>query len=303
MSPAIEVTHFGRSYGTTKAVQDLTFSVDDGTILGLLGPNGAGKTTTVEVLEGYLSPSTGTVRVLGKDPFRNQRVLSREVGVLLQEGGIPPRMTARQALGLYTGFYANPVPVEELVDRLDLGRILKAPYRRLSGGEKQRLLLALALIGRPKVLFLDEPTVGVDPEGKVIVRELLSHLRNDGVAMVVTSHELDEIERIVDDVLIIQAGQERARGTVDELCRGFGRGHIEVSLVHECDVDSLARAIGYEIVAENPLVMKIQAEPTPAVMGRLSTELAARSIQAEAIRTVSTSLEQVYLDLVSGAHG
>lgn len=286
-------------YGAREAVRGLSFSVGFGEVFGVLGPNGAGKTSTIETLEGYRRPSGGFVRVLDvEEPWRHQRTLARSMGVMLQEGGVPPRMRAKEALVLYSRFYEDPWPIEELIERLDLGGVLATPYRRLSGGEKQRLALALAVVGRPRVLFLDEPTAGVDPVGKRAIRELVAELAASGVAIVLTGHELEEIDRMVDRLLIINHGLPRAEGTPAELRSRFGEEGVEFAVRGEVDADALATALGAEVVAVAPGRLRVKARPTPEFVAALGAALVGQHVDAGPLETVETSLETIYLRLV-----
>jgi ABC-2 type transport system ATP-binding protein len=301
MNDAIEVNELTVTYGDAVAVDRLSLVVGFGEVLGLLGPNGAGKTSTLETIEGYRRPSGGTVRVLGIDPAAKQAQLARQMGVMLQEGGIPSRMTTKAALGLYAKFYDDPEPIDTLVERLDLHRVLKTPYRRLSGGEKQRLSLALALIGRPRVLLLDEPTAGVDPEGKAAIRELIAELRASSVAILMTGHELEEIDRMVDRVLVIDRGTQRALGSPAELRQRFGGEGIEFSAKGALDLAQLASRLGVAVRAVRPDRYRVEAEATTELLGRLVEVLGELGIEANEVATVTASLEEIYLSLIGSA--
>ncbi|MBO0790989.1 MAG: ABC transporter ATP-binding protein, partial [Ktedonobacteraceae bacterium] len=161
--PAIAVEHFSKNYGPNRVVDDLNFTVHSGEVFALLGPNGAGKTTTVETLEGYRKPDGGTLRVLGLDPLRQAQALKPQIGVMLQQDGLYPALTAREVLRLFAGYFENPQDINTLLDRVGLTSAAKTRCRRLSGGQKRRLALAVALIGNPRLVFLDEPTAGMDP--------------------------------------------------------------------------------------------------------------------------------------------
>jgi len=175
--PAISVAAVSKSYGPTHAVDDLDFTVAAGEVFGLLGPNGAGKTTTVEILEGYRRPDAGAVRVLGLDPVRDGRRLRPLIGVMLQAGGLYPGLRPLELLGLFASYYDPAEAPDELLDRVGLRDTVRTPVRRLSGGQAQRLSLACALIGRPRVVFFDEPTAGMDPHARATTWELVRELR------------------------------------------------------------------------------------------------------------------------------
>jgi ABC-2 type transport system ATP-binding protein len=215
--PAIEVDGLVKRYGGRAVVDGLSLTVGRGEIVALLGPNGAGKTTTVEHIEGYRTADAGTVRVLGEDPIRGGRGLRARVGLMLQEGGFDIRARPAETLRQYAAFHADPLDPAALLRDLGLESVARTPYRRLSGGERQRLGLAVALVGRPEVLVLDEPTAGMDPEARAISRERIDRLRRDGVAILLTSHDLVDVERLADRVVIIVAGRVVASGTPTEL--------------------------------------------------------------------------------------
>src|SRR5947199_10776197 len=204
--PAVEVSDLVVRYGSVTAVAGLSFGADAGEVVALLGPNGAGKTTTVETLEGYLRPSAGSVRVLGLDPVADHRRLTPQIGVMLQRGGVYPGMGPKEALRLVASYYDSPDDPEALLDRVGLRDVASTPWRRLSGGEQQRLSLALALVGRPRVAFLDEPTAGLDPAARHTVWEVVRRLREKGACVVLTTHYLEEAERLADRVVIIDHG-------------------------------------------------------------------------------------------------
>ena len=214
--PAVEVTGLTVRYGpagTPAAVDGLDLTAAAGEVLVVLGPNGAGKTSTVETLEGYRRPAAGEVRVLGLRPIADHAALSGRVGVMLQRGGVYPMLGPRRVLDLFAGYYPEPVPADELLDLVGLRAVAATPWRHLSGGEQQRLSLALALVGRPEVAFLDEPTAGVDPEGRIAVRAVVAGLKEKGVCVVLTTHELGEAEKMADRIVILSAGRVVLEGT------------------------------------------------------------------------------------------
>ena len=214
---AVEVESLTITYGSVTAVDDLSFRADAGQVTCVLGPNGAGKTSTIEALEGLRRPASGRLSVVGLDPRRDRRALTERIGVMLQEGGIHPGVRVLEALRHAAALYRDPLDPAELLARLGLAGLERRTCRQLSGGEQRRLALALALVGRPQVAFLDEPTAGVDPAGRQVIRRVGSDLRNEGVTVVLTTHDLDEAERIADRVVIVVGGRLVADGTVDEL--------------------------------------------------------------------------------------
>lgn len=222
--PAIEVERLDIHYGCVAAVRGLSFTARAGHVTCVVGRNGAGKTSTIEALEGLRRPNSGRLSVLGREPFKEHRKLVARIGVMLQDGGIQPAIRVGEALRHAAALYPNPQPVPELAEQVGVAHLERRAYRSLSGGEQRRLALALALVGRPEVVFLDEPTAGVDPEGRVAIRGLIGALGDDGVTILLSSHELDEVERLADRVVMIDGGRLVAEGTVKELLRSPGTG-------------------------------------------------------------------------------
>src|SRR5215831_10320594 len=188
---AIVVENFTKVYGSNRVVDTLQFTVQPGEIFALLGPNGAGKTTTIETLEGYRKPDEGQVRVLGLDPIHDAHKLMPQIGVMLQQDGLYPGLTAREVLNLFAGYYRNPQDIDSLLERVGLNPAYKTRCRRLSGGQKRRLALAVALVGNPKLLFLDEPTSGMDPQARLATWEIIRELQQGGVTILMTTHLMD----------------------------------------------------------------------------------------------------------------
>jgi len=222
-SPAVEITDLAKRYGDVTAVRGVTWSAARGEITALLGPNGAGKTTTVEICEGFRRADSGRVRVLGLDPRGDAARLKARMGVMLQSAGVPTTARAGEWLRFAAKLYANPVPPEALLDRLGLAPVARTPFRRLSGGQQQRLSLAAAVIGRPELVFLDEPTAGLDPQARHATWELVGELRAAGVSVVLTTHYMEEAERLADRVVIIDGGRVVADAPPGELTAGRRR--------------------------------------------------------------------------------
>ncbi len=207
---AIVVEGVHKRYGDRAVVDGVSFAVRPGEVVALLGPNGAGKTTTVEMIEGYRAADEGRLQVLGADPRTGGRTLRARVGLMLQDGGFDIRARPRETLRQYAAFHADPRSPDQLLALLGLTDVARTPYRRLSGGERQRLGLAVALVGRPEVAILDEPTAGMDPEARAATRMILHELRGDGVAILLTSHDLTDVERLADRIVLL-AGRPRPR--------------------------------------------------------------------------------------------
>lgn len=284
-------------YGSLTAVDDVSFVAEPGRVTAVLGPNGAGKTTTIEVCEGYRRPTAGQVRVLGLDPTTEQRRLGERMGVMLQEGGISPGVRVADAVRHYCALYARGAAPDELVDRVGLGDRATSTWRRLSGGERQRLSLALALAARPEVAFLDEPSSGVDVHGRDTIRSVVRTLADDGCAVVLTSHDLHEIEHLADHVLVFDRGQIIAAGTVDELRRGHDEIRFRSS--PDLDVHALAAATGIVAARVGPDEYVIDAPPLPRLMAQLTTWLAERGYDLVDLRAGGQRLEDVIRRLTS----
>lgn len=293
----IEVNDLYITYGEKIAVGGVSFEANSGEVLTILGPNGAGKTSTVEAIEGYKTPSRGSIRVLGIDPHKDLPKLTSSIGVMLQSGGIYPRMTPRQALSLFHGYYDKPLEIDYLIELMGLGHVLKTPYRRLSGGEKQRLSLALAIIGRPKVVFLDEPTAGVDPEGRLAIREVVRSLKAEGACVLLTTHELDEAQRLSDRIIILDNAMIVAEGTLAELMGSTQGEEIRFSASSGLDLSELENALGATVQEDRAGEYLISTSATPESMVRLTSYLASKNIVVGDIRAGKSSLEDVFFNL------
>jgi ABC-2 type transport system ATP-binding protein len=284
-TPAVEVSGLVKRYGGRAAVDGLSLEVRPATVLALLGPNGAGKTTTVEVCEGFRRADAGTVRVLGLDP--RDRALRPRVGVMPQAGGAYPGLRAGEMLRLVASYAAHPLDAADLLDRLGLTEVERTSYRRLSGGQQQRLSLAMAVVGRPELVFLDEPTAGLDPQARRATWELVEALRADGVTVVLTTHLMDEAERLADDVVVIDAGRVVAAGTVAELTRSEG---LRFRAAAGLDLTGLPNAR-----EEAPGRYVVDGAVDPQLMAAVTAWCAERGVLAEDLR--ARSLEDVFLDL------
>jgi ABC-2 type transport system ATP-binding protein len=219
-----------KSYGSVQAIRGIDFEVHAGEVFGLLGPNGAGKTSTVEILEGLRPKSSGEVRVLGFDPDKQKNKLKDQIGVCLQATNLPEKITVKEALDLFASFYTKTMDSDTLINRLQLTEKRDAGYGTLSGGQKQRLALALALINDPQMLFLDEPTSALDPQVRVEIRDLIDGLRKEQRTILMTTHYIEEAERLCDRVAIIDQGQIIALGTPKQLIeRSAGQSTIDIT--------------------------------------------------------------------------
>ncbi len=296
MSHAVAIEDLRVDYGPVRALEDVSLTVDYGQVLTLLGPNGAGKTTLVETLLGFRSPDAGTVRLHGRDPRRDHAEVVARTGALLQRGGVWLPVTPAQVLDLTAAYYDAPRAPGELLERLDLRGCARTPWRRLSGGEQQRTLLALALLGRPRALVLDEPTSSVDPEGRAVIRETIDAERQRGCAVVITTHELAEAERLTDVVTILHRGHVVASGSLDELAGQDRAVALEVS--GPVDVARLATQLGVAVEATDATHLRVHATGDPARTAEIAAALAAQGATLVALRT-RASLEERYLGIIA----
>ena len=304
--PAIEVDGLVKSYGGRPVVRGVSLRVARGETFALLGPNGAGKTTTVEILEGYRRADGGTVRVLGEDPARSGREHRARVGLMIQGGGgVDPRMTGREVLALHGRFFAAPRDPDELLALMGLEAVGQTRFRRLSGGEKQRLGLALALAGRPELIVLDEPTAGMDVEARAATRALLAQLRAEGVTIVLTSHDLGEVERVADRIAILDRGRIVAEGAPNDLA-GAGRDALRFQLARSLsDVErsDLGRSLGGgALVDEGEGRYRVDGPaPTTALVASVAAWCDQHGILVAELRTGGASLEERYVELLASA--
>jgi ABC-2 type transport system ATP-binding protein len=298
-APAVELVGLVKHYGPIAAVDGLTLTAARGAVTGILGPNGAGKTTTVEICEGYRRPDQGTVRVLGLDPVRDARALRPRVGVMLQSGGIPPAVPAADYLRLLSRFHARPIPPARLLDLVGLAEVARTPYKRLSGGQQQRLALAAAVIGRPELVFLDEPTAGMDPQARHATWDLIGELRGSGVSVILTTHFMDEAERLSDQVAIIDHGRLVAGGTPAELCGGAGQLRFRAD--SGLDTDGLVAALPDGTAAkESPAghyVIEVPDGVSPQLLASVTAWCAEHGVLPTSLRIESRTLEDVFLEL------
>jgi ABC-2 type transport system ATP-binding protein len=303
--PAISVSGLRKSYAGRPVVDGLSFSVPAGAVFAILGPNGAGKTTTVEILEGYRRPDEGEVRVLGLDPSRAGAELRGRVGLMLQGGGIYPQARPREILHLYARFYRDPRDPDALLEQVGLGDVANTRFKVLSGGQKQRLGLALALLGRPELAILDEPTAGMDPAAKAATRQLIGALRDDGTAVLLTTHELTDVERMADRIAIVDRGRIVAQGSAAELAAGAAprlRFRLDQAL-DAGDRSALGAALGAGTLRDDDgpgRYLVDGLDSSPALLARLAGWCAARSLLIAELRTTGATLEERYLALTGG---
>ena len=296
---AVEIDGLVKNYGRTSAVAGLSLRAERSQVTAILGPNGAGKTTTIEICEGYRRPDQGIVRVLGLDPIRDAKRLRPKVGVMLQSGGIPTAARAGEYLRVMASFYADPITPALLLDRLGLAGCARTPFRRLSGGQQQRLSLAAAVIGRPEQVVLDEPTAGLDPQARHATWSLIGGLRAAGAAVILTTHYMEEAERLADQVVVVDPGRLVAAGTPAELTGTAGqlRFRAEPGL----DTDSLVAALPPGSAAkESPAgyyVVEVHDGVDPRLLAAVTAWCAEHGVLAQSLRIESRTLEDVFLEL------
>ena len=295
---ALEVRGLVRRYGKVTAVDGLSFELRRAELLALLGPNGAGKTTTVEACEGFARPSAGEVKVLGLDPWRDRKALRPRVGVMLQAGGAHASARAGEMVRLVARCAARPHDPDWLLDMLGLQSVASTPVRRLSGGQSQRLSLAMALVGRPELLFLDEPTAGLDPQARHLVWDLLRAAKADGVTILLTTHLLDEAELLADQVVIIDHGRVVAAGTPDELTAD-STPELRFVAVPGLDLRLLVGALpeGFDVSEPTPGRYHVQGAVGPETLATVMSFCARVGVMPTAVETGRRRLDEVYLQL------
>lgn len=287
-------------YGDKVAVDHLSLQVARGTITSVLGPNGAGKTTTLETCEGYRRPHQGSVRVLGLDPHHDRRALLPRIGVMLQSGGAWSGVRAVEMLDHVAKLHAHPLPTAMLVERLGLGDCGRTPYRRLSGGQQQRLGLAMALVGRPELVFVDEPTAGMDPQARRTTWELLEELRTDGVTVVLTTHHMDEAERLSDQVHIIDRGRVIASGSPRELTSSATRATLRMTLpsLEARAHGELAAILGSAMeITHHEDMIQVAAPADGAVLAAVARWYEHHEVLPVSLTLGQRTLEDVFLEL------
>jgi ABC-2 type transport system ATP-binding protein len=314
--PAVVVTGLVKRYGGTHAVRGLDLHAPRGAITALLGPNGAGKTTTIECCEGLRRPDEGTVRVLGLDPVRDSAALRPRVGVMLQEGGLPSTAPAGEALRHVASMYARPRDVGELRGRLGLDSFARTQVRRLSGGQRQRLALAAALVGDPELVFLDEPSAGLDPQSRLAVWELVRELRAAGTTIILTTHQMAEAEELADHVVVVDHGRVLAEGTTAEVVGGTMAVRVSVEALGtasgapELGTTGLAESLAAALLSTGddgpaPAVaptgtagtIEVRAAADPALLHAITGWARDAHLLVTSMTTGRRTLEDVFLDL------
>ena len=295
---ALVVDGLVRRFGSLRAVDGLSMTLPRGNLVALLGPNGAGKTSTLDVCTGFARPDSGTVRVLGLDPWKQSRSLRPRIGVMLQAGGAHAAARVGEMLTVIARCSARPLDPKWLLDTLGLSDAARTPVRRLSGGQLQRLSLAMALVGRPELLFLDEPTAGMDPQARHLVWELLRSVRRDGVSVLLTTHLLDEAELLADRVVIIDHGRVVAEGAPAELT-GNAPAQLRFTAIAGLDVDLLCSALphGYSAREVSPGRYLVEGDIAPATVATVTSFCARVGVMPVDVQVGHPTLDEVYLEL------
>jgi len=299
IAPALEIRDLVKRYGDKTAVAGLSLCAHRGRVTAILGPNGAGKTTTIETCEGYRRADAGSVRVLGLDPVADGRELRARVGVMLQAGGVPTTARAGEYLKVMASFYAHPLDPAALLAALGLTDSAQTPYKHLSGGQQQRLGLAAAVIGRPDLVFLDEPTAGLDPQARHATWELIEGLRAAGTSVILATHYMEEAERLADQVVIVDDGQVVASGAPTELTGSAGqlRFRAEPGL----DLGALLAALPLGAVAkESPAghyLVEVSGRVDPQLIASVTAWCAEHGVLARDLQIESRTLEDLFLEL------
>jgi ABC-2 type transport system ATP-binding protein len=297
--PVINVQGLRKSYDGFEAVRGIDLEVGAGEIFAFLGPNGAGKTTTVEILEGYRTRNAGEVSVLGIDPQRADRAWRNRVGFVLQESRLVPELTPREAVEQYAGYYSSPRDIDEVIELVGLGERSDVRTAKLSGGQQRRLDVALAVIGDPELLFLDEPTTGFDPSARRQAWDMIAGLAKLGKTIFLTTHYMDEAQTLADRVAILSAGQIVATGSPESLGDRGMHTEIRFRLPKDLDVSDLPDEITREARVDAGMVTLDVADPVP-VLRQLTTWAEGRGVGLPGLTVGSPNLEDVYLRLTDG---
>jgi ABC-2 type transport system ATP-binding protein len=296
--PIIRVENLYKSYGAVEAVRGVSFAVEEGEVFGLLGPNGAGKTSTVEILEGLRTPDRGLVRVCGLDPERSGAEFKESIGAVLQSTSLPDKLRVKEAIELFAQFYRRRADTNELLKRFQLDEKRDASYDHLSGGQKQRLALAMALVNDPQVVFLDEPTAGLDPQVRREIYDIIEQLKREKKTVLLTTHYIEEAERLCDRVAIVDYGRVIALDTPRQLKQGSaGTTRIEVRLARAMKDGRLAKLEGVSDCREFDGAYILHSTRPPQTIVALVKELEAENNELQSLEMFSPSLEDVFIEL------
>jgi len=296
--PIIQVENLRKSYGAVEALRGVSFVVEEGEVFGLLGPNGAGKTTTIEILEGMRTPDGGAARVCGLDPLASGEDYKQTIGAVLQATSLPEKLKVHEAIELFAKFYKRRANLDDLLKRFQLEEKRSAFYSQLSGGQKQRLALAMALVNDPQVVFLDEPTAGLDPQVRREIYDIIEEMKSTKKTVLLTTHYIEEAERLCDRVAIIDAGLVIAHGTPRELKQGSaGTTRIEVRLARPMTDGKMSRLEGVANCREFAGSYVLHSRRAPLTIVALVKELEAENNELQSLEMFSPSLEDVFIEL------
>jgi len=295
---SVVVENLSVSYGDLMAVDNVSFEAPSGSVTVILGPNGAGKTSTIEVCEGFRTAKSGSVRVLGLDPVSNHRALTERMGVMLQGGGVYPSARVRDVVSHFCALHNKGVNATQLIERVGLSNRSTGTWRKLSGGEQQRLSLALALAADPEVIFLDEPTSGVDIDGRDIIADIIRDLAARGTTVLLASHDMAEAEKVATHAVLFNSGKVIASGEITSLLTS--RKHLRFTSSEGLVPAELAVSIKSPVVAIGDGVYEVASEPTPQLMTRISQWLADNSHPLLGVDMGTESLEDTYRRLTRG---
>ena len=297
MPTVIKVEELYKAYGEVIAVDRVSFQVDEGEIFGMVGPNGAGKTTTIECIEGLRRPDSGQVALLGSDPWEERLTIAEQIGIQLQESALPPRLRVAEALDLFASFYQRRADANQLLDTLGLADKRSSAFSKLSGGQKQRLFIALALINSPQVVFFDELTTGLDPQARRSMWDLVRQIREQGCTVFLTTHFMEEAERLCDRVLIMDRGQIVALDTPEALVRSLGiEKRLVFTIPEHQTAPSLADLDAVQRVEKSGERLVIDGHGERFVSSVVDA-LEAAGVQYHDLRTEQPNLEDVFLTL------
>jgi len=296
--PIIQVENLYKSYGAVQAIRGVSFAVEEGEVFGLLGPNGAGKTSTVEILEGMRTPDSGLVRVCGLAPEEAGNAFKEKIGAVLQSTALPDKLRVKEAIELFAKFYRKRSNTDELLERFQLVEKRNAFYSQLSGGQKQRLALAMALVNDPEVVFLDEPTAGLDPQVRREIYDIVQELRRGKKTLLITTHYIEEAERLCDRVAIVDNGRVIAIGTPRDLKHtSAGSTRIEIRLARPVINGTLAKLEGVSDCREFDGTYVLHSAKPPVTIVALVKQLETENNELQSLEMFSPSLEDVFIEL------
>ncbi len=293
--PAVTVKNLAKRYGSLIAVDDVSFSIQEGEIFGIIGPNGAGKTTTVECISGLRVPDSGSISVYGLSPQRDRDRIREFVGVQLQESALPPRLRVGEALDLFASFYPSPLDPQEVLDSLGIKQLAHVAFKNLSGGQKQRLSIALALVGNPKIAILDELTTGLDPEARRETWALIERMRGRGVTVILVTHFMDEAETLCDRVALINRGVLRVLDTPEAIAAKAGVNRVRFVPSQPVDDETLYAVRGVQVIERKERYVTVTG--TGDLAASLINALAAKGVKVSELEARSGNLDDAFIKL------